>query len=84
MLKLLEDLENNASRQPQGQVSSCNPQPSSSTHRPPHDLGLRRYQVPQRVGRVVSSLAIIVRIHLKHILGPIRVMLQRGQLRVEG
>jgi uncharacterized phage protein gp47/JayE len=40
---------------------------------------LRRDQVPQTIRRIVAAHPILIRIHLQHILRPIRIVLQRRQ-----
>ncbi len=47
----------------------------SLNHHPP----LRRAQVPERIAGIVAADALLIRIHLQHVLRPIRIMLHRGQ-----
>ena len=44
-----------------------------------HRPRLRRHQIPERIRRIIAADAILVGIHLQHILRPIRIVLQRRQ-----
>jgi hypothetical protein len=44
-----------------------------------HRPRLRRYQISQRIRRVIPADSFLVGIHLQHILWPVRIMLQRRQ-----
>jgi hypothetical protein len=44
-----------------------------------NDPRLRRDQVPEAVGCIVSADTILITIHFQNILRPIRIMLQRRQ-----
>jgi hypothetical protein len=40
---------------------------------------LRRDQIPQRVRGIIPADAILIRVHLEHVLGPARIVLKRRQ-----
>ena len=50
-----------------------------TAHRPAMPFTEERNQIPQAIGRIIVAAAVLIRIHLKEVLRPVRIVLQRRQ-----